>query len=370
MKDAFFRWWQKVSDWIYVLVTGFTYFVYSLRQYRGVPALSREEKEKIRQYWKQNYGKTVPLRQYAWFKAQGLEPDPRLLPDLFWHINVEPAFTNLPLEKGFRDKNYFETIVGKEHSPDILCRCINSQLLDSDYAPVDLETACRMIHRESEVVCKPSIDSGGGRSILFVSGTDVTPEFLESQIRNYRGNFVVQKILKQHSFMQTLNASSLNTMRIVTFLYQGKVHLLSAAVRVGGEDSRVDNLASGGVYIYLHKDGRMQDYAIRKDVRTKKITKLTRMPNGFEFAGLQIPGWEDTMDLLNKMHFKLPHFQIINWDVALREDGNPVIIEYNLIDSSPMPKQLGNGPIFGDLTESVLQDLARKRKNLHGKTKQ
>lgn len=113
----------------------------------------------------------------------------------------------------------------------------------------------------------------------------------------------------------------------------------------------------------------MQNHAIRKDVRTKQITRLYRMPNGFEFAGMPIPGWDAVMDLLTGLHFKLPHFQIINWDVALREDGTPVIIEYNLIDSSPMPKQLGNGPIFGDLTETVLQDLAKRRKNGYGKSK-
>ena len=85
MKDAFFRWWQKLSDWVYVLVTGFTYLVYSHRQYKGAPALSRQEKERIRQYWKKHYGKTVPLQQYAWLKAKGADVAPRYIPDTFWH---------------------------------------------------------------------------------------------------------------------------------------------------------------------------------------------------------------------------------------------------------------------------------------------
>lgn len=367
MKDAFFRWWQKVSDWVYVLVTGFTYFVFSLRQYKGAPSLTMEEKKHIQQYWKRHYGKTVSLRQYAWIKSRGYDPDPRYISDVFWHTKVEPAFTNLQMEKGFCDKNYFDTIVGRENSPQTLCRCINNQLLDGEYAPVDAEKACSIIREESEVVCKPSIDSGGGRSIRFLRKETVSPETLRDLIKDYGGNFIVQKVVKQHEFMNRLNANSLNTMRITTFLYQGDVHLLYGAVRIGTPESRLDNFSSGGVYVQLGKDGRMIDYAFQENPATKELRKLTQLPNGVEFAQVQIPFWQDILCLLHKLHYKLPHFQIINWDVALKEDGTPIIIEYNLIDSTPFPDQLGNGPVFGDLTEVVLQDLATRKKSKYGK---
>lgn len=362
MKDTFFRWWQKVSDWVYVLVTAFTYSVYSFKQYKGAPALTGEEKSRIRQYWKKNYGRTVPLRQYAWIKARGVDPDPRFIPDTFWHTKVEPAFTNLQMEKGFGDKNYFDSIIGKEHSPQTLCRCINSQLLDGDYASADMETICNILRQEEEVVCKPSIDSGGGRGISFLRRHEVTADVLQALIRDYKGNFIVQKVVKQHAFMNRLNPDSLNTMRITTFLFKGEVHLLYGAVRIGTPGSRLDNYSSGGVYLQLNKDGRMHDFALQKDLATKEMVQVTTLPTGTEFAGVQIPCWQEIVQLLRKFHYKLPHFQIINWDVALREDGIPVIIEYNLIDSTPFPDQLCIGPVFGDLTEAVLQELSPKRK--------
>lgn len=369
MKDAFFRWWQKVSDLVYTLVTGFTYFIYSHRQYKGATGLSREEKNRIRQYWKKHYGKTVSLRQYAWIKAKGYDPDPRFIPDTFWHTSVEPAFTNLQMETGFRDKNYFDTIVGRENSPETLCRCINNQLLDGDYAPLDVHAACSILRQEAEVICKPSIDSGGGRRILFLAGEAVTPDILSSLIRDYDGNFIVQKIVKQHAFMSHLNADSLNTMRITTFLYKGEVHLLYGAVRIGIPDSRLDNFSSGGVYVQLTKDGRMIDYAFQENHAENDLRKMTELPSGAEFAQLQIPSWQEILNLLRRLHYKLPYFQIINWDVALRDDGTPIIIEYNLIDSTPFPDQLSIGPVFGDLTEEVLQDLASRRNHKHGKDK-
>lgn len=365
MKDAFFRWWQKLSDLVYVLVTGVTYYIFSLRQYKGAKSLTPKEKAAIRQYWKKHYGKTVSLRQYAWIKARGFDPDPRFIPDTFWHIKVEPAFTDLKMEKGFCDKNYFDTIVGTENSPEILCRCINGQLLDGAFAPLDVEGACRVLQQEAEVICKPSLDSGGGRNILFLSREQMTSEMLESLVRDYGGNFIAQKIVKQHAFMSNLNANSLNTMRITTFLYKGEVHLLYGAVRIGTPESRLDNFSSGGVYVQLTKEGKMNDYAFQENHAENDLTKMTQLPGGAAFAGLQIPCWQEVQMLLRRLHYKLPHFRIINWDVALREDGTPIIIEYNLIDSTPFPDQLSSGPVFGDLTEAVLQELASGRNRKH-----
>lgn len=367
MKDAFFRWWQKLSDLVYVWVTGFTYFVYSHRRYKGVHALSAEEKANIKQYWKRNYGKTVPMHQYEWIKSRGYDPDPRIIPDLFWHTRVEPAFTNLQMVKGFRDKNYFDTIVGKENSPESLCKCVKFQLFDGDFSPVDIDRLCSVLREEPEIICKPSIETGGGRNIQFLRGEEVTPAVVRSWITDYKGNFVVQKILKQHAFLRQMNPNSLNTMRIATFLYHGEVYMLRGGLRIGASGSRVDNVASGGFSVPIQKDGRLIDYAFVKDPKTKELTKIHQLPNDVSFAHVQIPFWEEIMQLLRKLHYKLPHFQLINWDVALREDGKPIIIEYNLIDTTPFPAQLGCGPIFGDLTETVLQDLASRKKRKYGK---
>lgn len=358
MKDAFFRWWQKLSDWVYVLVTGFTYLVYSRRQYKGAPALSRQEKERIRQYWKKHYGKTVPLQQYAWLKAKGADVDPRYIPDTFWHTKVEPYFTNIQMEKGFCDKNYFETIAGRDNSPMTLCRCIDAQLLNGDYKPLDTEAACDILRQEEEVICKPSIDSGGGRSIRFLSREDVTPAALDSLVKEFDGNFVVQKILKQHAFMSRLNADSLNTMRITTFLNKGEVHLLYCAIRFGSPGKRLDNVTSGGGYTPLSKDGRI-------------INPGVLGASGDWVLGdeqLQVPSWQEVMQLTRKLHYKLAHFHLIHWDIALREDGTPIVIEYNLLDSTP-PIQLECGPVFGDMTETVLEELASGRNRKHGKNR-
>ena len=50
----------------------------------------------------------------------------------------------------------------------------------------------------------------------------------------------------------------------------------------------------------------------------------------------------------------LPYFDIIGWDFAVDENGEPVCIEYNVM---PEPNQISCGPTFGELSEEVFKDV-------------
>ena len=47
----------------------------------------------------------------------------------------------------------------------------------------------------------------------------------------------------------------------------------------------------------------------------------------------------------------LPYFDLIGWDFAVDEDGEPVFIEFNVM---PEQNQISCGPSFGKLTDEVL----------------
>ena len=48
---------------------------------------------------------------------------------------------------------------------------------------------------------------------------------------------------------------------------------------------------------------------------------------------------------------------MISWDVTIGEDGRPILIEFNIAFGGLDVHQLPNGPIFGDLTHEVLDDV-------------
>lgn len=362
MKDSFFIWWDCLSEWIYKKVLWVTYYVLTKRKCKKIPKLSLIKKKEIQQYWKSVYGKRIPTFEYAWYEDKGVEVNPQIIPDTFWHSVIEPYFANIKMEKAFSDKNYFETIIGKKNSPETLCHCINSQLLDTAFNSIDVDELCNILVAEKEVICKPSIVSGGGRSIIFLSRDEVYPERIAELIDKYAGNFVIQKIVKQHEYFNQFNSKALNTMRILSFLYKGQVHILSGFLRIGGNNSRLDNVSSGGYYIQITKEGYLVDYAVKEDLNTHDLVKYETDSTDIKFARLQIPEWNAVIRLIEENHYKLAHFQIINWDIALNEQSIPIVIEYNLIDSSPSFHQINIGPIFGDLTDEVLQDLATKGK--------
>ena len=56
---------------------------------------------------------------------------------------------------------------------------------------------------------------------------------------------------------------------------------------------------------------------------------------------------------------RMAHFRIIGWDIAVDRAGEPVLVEFN---APPGQMQGTNGPIFGDLTDAVLEEVFGRRK--------
>ena len=57
------------------------------------------------------------------------------------------------------------------------------------------------------------------------------------------------------------------------------------------------------------------------------------------------------------MSQNFPHFRLISWDIALDKNNNPIIIEANLKYGEIDFHQLNNGPLFGDDTKEILNEV-------------
>ena len=354
MKDKFFELVFKLYKIIYRLVTKATYIIITYRRCKNKPSLTKGEKKSICDFWKKYYGKKIPTYEYRWYKEKMGYADPRIIPDVIWHAVIEPAFVNLELEKGFQDKNYFDLILGS-NMPEVILRCVNGELLDRNYMPLTPERACSTLKSYEEVICKPSIESGGGRGIFFMKNGQVSLDKLAQLKLNYNNDFIIQKIVKQSLFMAQFNPNSLNTMRILTFLNDGKVLILSSFLRIGCSDSRLDNVSSGGAFVQIKENGTFGECAYKENLDSHDLYKAYTTLNGKSLSCYMIPNWGDIVQMVTLKHYRLAHFKIINWDIALDEKNAPVIIEYNLIDSSVYFHQVNAGPVFGENTEYILK---------------
>ena len=95
--------------------------------------------------------------------------------------------------------------------------------LDADYNPIiknEIEQVINNIQKE-KIVIKPSIDSGGGKSVSFFkkdgneykSGSNILN--LDYLNKHYGQNYLIQEHINQLDFFTLYNKDSVNTIRIL-----------------------------------------------------------------------------------------------------------------------------------------------------------
>ena len=149
--------------------------------------------------------------------------------------------------------------------------------------------------------------------------------------------------------MASLSGGSVNTIRMLTLNLNGKFTLLSAFLRMGPVGSFTDNVCGGGMRCGIDADGNFCEFGY-----LQSFEKTLTSPNGTSLKGLKIDNFDKITKLLEKLSYNFQQMHLIGWDIAIREDGEPVVIEVNL-DSCVLPThQLFNGPIFGNRTQEVM----------------
>lgn len=361
MKNKMFKLIDKFNDWLYKVIVKITYLYLTHKKTKKLPRLTGEEKKRISSFWKKEFGKRIPLNEFKWYKSKLGYVDEKIIPDTIWHTYIEPFYCNIKLEKAFQDKNYFDTIIESENSPKTIFRCINNQLLDKNYNLISKSECLKLINNFNEIIIKPSLESGGGRNIMFISKKDLNENKLTKLIKEYSGNCIVQQIIEQSSFTEKFNKKSINTFRVVSFLHDNEITILSSFLRVGGKNSRLDNVSSGGIFIPISSDGIMQNEYYSENEQHDLI-RITESDLDFSVENRTVKNWGNIENVIKKYHTKLSHFQIINWDICLDSNNVPIVIEYNLSDSSASFHQISKGPIFGDKTAAILNEIRNGEK--------
>ena len=145
---------------------------------------------------------------------------------------------------------------------------------------------------------------------------------------------------------------------VKSMFFNGEVHILTSILRVGAPGSHTDTASTGKGYtvgIGLNGQLNKEGYNIYGERRTS--TSSGRM-----FENVVLCGHDEICSQIKKAHKMLSRFGIISWDFAVDENGEPILIEYNLNYPDVMIYQMNNGPLFGDLTQTVLEDVREKLK--------
>lgn len=254
--------------------------------------------------------------------------------------------------RAFLDKNYMDVVLPCVKHPETFIRKVKNMYLDKDFAKLELDTVVDMMYeqRHKGLVVKISRESSGGKGVTFVDESYSKKDIRELMLSGRDLN--VQFVMKQHPDMAKMNKSSINTIRIITILIDGESIPLSACVRIGSEGSKVDNFSSGGVGCGVNEDGTLKPCGY-----TQVGDYVEVHTNGFAFKDGKVPNYDKVLETVKKLHYCVPVFGVANWDIAIDEEGEPVLLEYNVGGGGIDIHQYNNGPLYGKYREQIIEEV-------------
>lgn len=141
--------------------------------------------------------------------------------------------------------------------------------------------------------------------------------------------YLIQPVIEQHPLLSAMNPSSVNTIRIDSFVtHSGEVVSCGAALRVGGKDSIVDNSARGGLNVRIDVANGALEPGGKQALPIGDGPLLAHPHTGFRFEGVVLPFWKELWEVVRAGARALQPLRSLGWDIAITPDG-PVIIEAN-----------------------------------------
>ena len=303
--------------------------------------LNRGEKKSVKKFWN-SYGKKVSSDWCAYFSYGNGIVDPRYLPIGLYRSEIGSKL-GLPY---IDDKNMYNIIYNTKQ-PKTIARVQNGDFQSESYNIISLDDVVKRCRESKNVIVKISRGSSCGKGIFFWDDKK-TDKDLIALLQEHK-NLIIQEVVKQHEFLSSIHPESLNTLRIVTLMIDGKVVLLRSLLRMGRNSSKVDNFSAGGVICAIDENGFFHDKAVQSNQEV-----LDRHPSGFVFSGKRIPSFDKVVNDAKRLHEKMSQFKIVHWDYSISEEGEPILIETNLPLGQMDMHQLNTGPFFGEYTERVL----------------
>lgn len=138
-------------------------------------------------------------------------------------------------------------------------------------------------------------------------------------------NMLVEEYIVQDERWAKLCPTSVNTIRAMTRIVDGKAELFYAAARIGNGKAVVDNFHQGGVGVSIDMEkGTLRGNAISKDLEELTHHSLTNI----KFDGFPIPYWDEIKKMVCESAMINTNIKVVGWDVAISNKG-PLLVEAN-----------------------------------------
>lgn len=191
----------------------------------------------------------------------------------------------------------------------------------------DYDSFATFIMKHKRGIAKPS-RGGCGSGITIIDlhffNNDVDKAF--DYLLSFKTPFILEEIVEQDDRIAQWNASSLNTLRIPSFMTAQGNRIIYPSIRIGRAGSIVDNAGSGGTFAAIDP----QTGKIISKGFDKRGNCYDKHPDSNKsYLGAQIPMWNELLEFVEKLHKSMPKkHKYIAFDLALSTKGW-VVIEAN-----------------------------------------
>lgn len=286
------------------------------------------------------------------------------IPEALFYSKIEPALNCKICTPALLDKNIYSYLFKNVKQPVTIIKNINGFYFDKNDDVISKTEALKLCLNLNQMVIKPSLMSGSGKNVLLIKNETTKGIRKENLIlklfKKYDKDFIIQRRIEQNESLKRLNHSSVNTIRILSYLRHSEVVILSGIIRVGGPNEIADNAGEKTIGFGIDFNGIIHfgfDHFGHK---------FTNTSSGYLIKGFKVPKYNQIRKLASELHSKLPYFRLVSWDFTVDANNEIVLIEFNSKYQGINVHNLNNGPLFGEFTDEILgitQDYWKKSEN-------
>ncbi|SOC41206.1 sugar-transfer associated ATP-grasp domain-containing protein [Salinicoccus kekensis] len=340
----------------------------SFKKWYGAGLLNEVDEKfvaEVKEYWNDKTDRTLdPALHLAFMNLNG-KKEPKLLSYGVMNYEVYPVFNDYSVTNFYGDKNIYDRVIQPSNTVVTVLRGIRGKYFDASYNYIDSSEALEILNKtDKDMIIKPSrSNNGSGISKFKIDNnrayfSDETVS-IDDLLNEFGGNFIIQEMLEQHPNMAEPHPDSVNSLRMVTFRWKGEIRYLLAYVRIGSNgDIRDNGDTDTDPRVGVKDNGEFFDFALSHDGKKHFEHPTT----GFKFSELKpIPNYDEFIQYVKELHENFLHLDIVSWDIAVGKEGQPVFIEANFAGPIPFYQLVSQKPMFGDLTEEVMEYVQKKR---------
>lgn len=266
----------------------------------------------------------------------------------FWNKNKEQRSTlltrgiNTNYVRKLNNKEYWHFLDNKSEFNVKYSKYINRGFI----APVkdNEEKVLEWLKTRDVIIAKPE-NLCSGKGILKIDVNEYRKEGKEKELYNYlvENNItLLEEVIKQCDEMNAIYPKSVNTIRVVTIIDpDGNPQIMACAMRIGANNSYVDNFNNGGLVIRVDPETGMTG-KVAVNIKDEEFTK--HPDTGAQIANIKVPKWEEVINTCKEAALVVPEVRYVGWDVAITPEGI-TLIEGNQIpgyDLYQMPQHMEN----------------------------